>query len=502
MINSTSYYRDLFGNKEDFDKLKLYGNITLLLDDVVAQFKDYIALRWKEREVDYYSFNQDVGKLRHLLIAKGIKKGDHVGTMFRNEYDFVVSFFAIVTLGAVASIMPSNLANTAIKGLILKFDLKMIIYNEDAKENVKDINNVIKLSYEDLYNHNLSYIDGDDSLPKDTPACIVFTGGTTGSPKGALLSHINLCRGALNGCYVSGKVFHLKYVSLIPFTHVFGLVKNLLSNFVSGSSLYMVKEPSTFVKEMIIAKPEVMVLTPALARLVLNIINLYGKDAFGPDFKDIIAGGAAVPPELVLAFKDIGIRVSPGYGLTESANLVSGNGSSYNKPASVGIVYPEQEVKIVDGEILIKGDNIFLGYYKDLISTQKALVDGWLHTGDLGRFDEDGFLYIIGRKNNLIVLPSGLKVSPEEIEAVINRFPFIQDCVVYYDKDKSILVSEIYPNFQVIGMKKVSNHEDLIKNYVFNEVNNGLESHAKIGEVIFRKEDFIRSPAMKIIREH
>lgn len=502
MLNSISYYRDLFGNKKDFDKLKLYDNITLLLDDVTSKFKDYIALRWKEKEVSYFDFNQDVGKLRHLLIDKGIKKGDHVGLMFRNEYDFVVSFFAVVTLGAVSAIMPSSLPSVAINGLIHKFDLKMIIYNEDVKENIKDISGVIKLSNEDLYNHDLSYIKGDTSLEKYTPACIVFTGGTTGSPKGALLSHINLCRGALNGCYVCGKVFHLKYVSLIPFTHVFGLVKNLLSNFVSGSSLYMVKEPSGFVKEMSVAQPEVMVLTPALGRLVLNIINMYGKEVFGAHFKDIIAGGAAVPPELILAFKDIGIRVSPGYGLTESANLVSGNGSSFEKPSSVGIIYPEQEVQIVDDEILIKGDNIFLGYYNDPINTNKVLIDGWLHTGDLGRFDDEGFLYIIGRKNNLIVLPSGLKVSPEEIEAIINRFPLIQDTVVYYDNNKSILIAEIYPNFQAIGMKKISNHEDLIKNYVFNEVNSGLDNHAKIGDVIFRKEDFRRSPAMKIIREH
>ncbi len=502
MLNSTTYYRDLFWNKEDFDKLKLYDNITLLLDDVVNKFKDYIALRWKEKEVTYFDFNEDVGKLRHLLIDKGIKNGDHIGLMFRNEYDFVVSFFAAVTLGAVAAVIPSNLASEAINGLIHKFDLKMIIYNEDAKENMKEVNSVITLSNDDLHNLDLSYLSGDISLDKNTPACIVFTGGTTGSPKGALLSHRNLTRGALNGCYVCGKIFHLKYVSLIPFTHVFGLVKNLLSNFVSGSSLYMIKEPSSFIKEMNIAKPEVMVLTPALARLVLNIINMYGKDVFGPNFKDIIAGGAAVPPELILSFKEIGIRVSPGYGLTESANLVSGNGSSFDKPSSVGIIYPEQEVKIVDGEIIIKGDNIFLGYYNDPISTNKVLIDGWLHTGDLGRFDEEGYLYIIGRKNNLIVLPSGLKVSPEETEAVINRFPYINDNVIYYDKVKSILVAEIYPNFQAIAMNNVSNHEDLIKNYVFNEVNNSLENHAKIGEVIFRKEDFLRSPAMKIIREH
>ena len=127
-----------------------------------------------------------------------------------------------------------------------------------------------------------------------------------------------------------------------------------------------------------------------------------------------------VPPKLMEEFKKFNVSVLAGYGMTEGANLTSGNADTDTRPTSVGKIYPEQEVKLVDGEIWFRGDNVFLGYYGDPAQTAATLTeDGWLKTGDLGRFDEDGYLYIVGRIKNIIVLPSGENISPESIEEQI-----------------------------------------------------------------------------------
>lgn len=504
-MDKVSIWKSYMNDPNDYDRLVLYEDITSLLAGTSKVFSSFVALRSKDLSKTYQEFAHDVSLARTSLINLGIVKGDHVGLLFKNEYDFVVSFFAVTTLGAVAACLPISLPSHAIVGLSLKFNLKLLI---NSLEIVDSINQVKSLKPDLLTLGADKLLSSSPSegikVSGDTPACIVFTGGTTGSPKGALLSHRNLTRGAFNGCLVVGKIFHHSMVSLIPFTHVFGLVKNLLSCFVCGNSLYMVKEPSGFVKEMSLAQPDVMVLTPALAQLVLNIAKTYGKGVFGNNFDTIIAGGASVPASLTLALKDIGIACYQGYGLTESTNLISGNPECLTNPSSVGIIYPGQEVKIVDNEILVKGDNVFLGYYNDKENTEKVLKDGWLYTGDLGRLDERGFLYITGRKGNLIVLDSGLKFSPEEIEELVNASPLVQDNVIYLNKENGInqIICEIYMNFAAISALNVKNPQAEIEKFIFENVNKNVSDHAQIGKVIFRENDFKRSPAMKIIREH
>ena len=141
-----------------------------------------------------------------------------------------------------------------------------------------------------------------------------------------------------------------------------------------------------------------LVLVPGLCEILMGLAKMYGAGFFGGELKTIISGAANVPPLLIKEFDKIGINLLFGYGMTEGANLTSGNADVIEKPTSIGKVYPEQEVKIVDGEIWFRGDNVFLGYYGEPEETAKVLTeDGWLRTGDLGRFDEDGYLYITGR---------------------------------------------------------------------------------------------------------
>ena len=185
----------------------------------------------------------------------------------------------------------------------------------------------------------------------------------------------------------------------------------------------------------------------------------------------------------------------PGYGLTEATNLVSGNGDSDILPESVGIAYPGQEVKVVDGELLVKGDNVFLGYFNNPTETNKILKDGWLYTGDLARIDENGYIYILGRKNNLIVLSSGLKIVPEEIEAEIALNRLVKDSIVRKNPDNDSIEAEVllYENSPV--------NQEAVRQYIFESVNNAIVGDVKITKVYYRDQDFKRTPAMKIIRE-
>ena len=505
MMDTVNYWKSFMSDPNDYERLKLYPNINALLEDANIKYSSLVALRSKELSKTYHEFYLDVSRCRKTLIDLGIKMGDHVGLLFKNEYDFVVSFFAVTTLGAVASILPINLPKEALLGLTYKFSLKLLIYSLEIQDEILSL----KESKSDLL-----ILDADSLLScemakgievsGDTPACIVFTGGTTGAPKGALLSHKNLTRGAFNGCLVVGQVFHLSMVSLIPFTHVFGLVKNLLSCFVCGNSLYMVGEPSGFVKEMSMAQPDVMVLTPALCQLVLDLVKRFGKSIFGKKFTTIIAGGAAVSSQLTLALAKEGIIAYQGYGSTESTNLISGNPESLSIPNSVGHIYPDEEIKIVDGEILVKGDNVFLGYYGDKENTDKVLKDGWLYTGDLGYFDEFNHLFVTGRKGNLIILDSGLKFSPEEIESLVNTSPLVSDSLVYLSKvnNQNEIICEIFLNNAAISLMNVTDPKEEVKRFIFSDVNSKVVNFAQINKVIFREKDFKRSPAMKIIREH
>ena len=490
-IDSTSYFKGMLGDPKDFDRLLFFKNVNELLNHCSKEFASNYAVQWAEGKKTFQELKEDVDRLVTLYQEKGIKKGDTVGLLFRNEYDFIVSFFACSRLGAIAALLPLSLPNEVVERLSFLFRYRVIVFNNFSAERFASIN-LTTINASTLNEYEPS--DACEDLNPDDPACIVFTGGTTGNPKGALLSHKNLCRGALNGAYSPGKVIGLKYLSLIPFTHIFGLVKNLLSSILSGSTLYVCPVPTSFAKESAVFQPDVMVLTPGLASMVLMLLKTYSPMMFGPNFKSIIAGGANVPATLIKQFKEIGINCYPGYGLTEATNLVSGNIDIDYKPDSVGIAYPGQELKVVDNELWVKGDNVFLGYFGNKEATDKMLIDGWLHTGDLARIDEEGYIYILGRVNNLIVLSSGLKIVPEEIEDEIDSNKLVKDCIVRKAQDNDVIEAEVllYENNEA--------NQKVVIDFIYNEVNKLINGDVKVTKVTFRNEDFKRTPAMKIVR--
>jgi len=215
----------------------------------------------------------------------------------------------------------------------------------------------------------------------------------------------------------------------------------------------------------------------------------------GGNLKTVVCGAAPVPEKLHKEFIPFGVEVLAGYGMTETANLVSGNLDMELHPSSVGPQYPEQEMRLVDGELQVRGDMLFDGYWKNEAATKAAFTeDGWLRTGDLARLDGDGFLYIVGRIKNLIILSNGENVSPEEVEAFYYKSDLVRDCLVSECEinGKPAIALEILP---AAGVTDEAMLEEA------GRIGKQLPSFMQPAKITLRHEDFEKSPSMKIIRK-
>lgn len=221
---------------------------------------------------------------------------------------------------------------------------------------------------------------------------------------------------------------------------------------------------------------------------------------FGENLRTIYSGGAYLNPQLIEQFKEYGIALVQGYGMTEFSPRISANIKTYSKLGSVGHLIPGCEAKIEDGEILVKGNSCMIGYYKDEAETNKAITpDGWLRTGDLGYVDEDGFVFITGRKKNLIILANGENVSPEELENKFSGWLLAKELMVY--AENGVIVFEMYPNADVVAAMQISDVEAVVKAKVA-QINEDLPLYKRIIKVIIRDEEFKKTASGKIKRKY
>lgn len=469
----------------------------------VPEYLDWITNKWADRPalsdtVNTYTYAQmgaRIARRRTLLKQAGLAPGDCVALFEKNSIDAVESFLAVTSAGMVAVLLPAQLPAPAVVGCCAKFRAKALVVRDEFREAVQGAPCPL-ISSSAL---------GDTETPaatvgKEAPAAIFFTGGTTGAPKGALLPHRALMRGTFNGCFIPGsQLFGHVTIGFLPLTHVFGLIAGTLAKLMVGSLWYSAEDMKATIGKLPVIRPTVLVLVPGLVEVLVGLTKMYGPQFLGGRLKTIIAGAANVPPKLMEEFKAFHINVLAGYGMTEGANLTSGNADTDTRPNSVGKIYPGQEVKLVDGEIWIRGDNVFLGYCGDPEQTAATLTpDGWLKTGDLGRFDEDGFLYIVGRIKNIIVLPSGENVSPESIEEPFYQYSAVRDVLVREDAE-GVLAVEILPRPEAVDGKSPEEVQALFKQVV-EEVNASLPTTHRLAKFTVRKEDFKRTGAMKVSR--
>ena len=458
------------------------------------QYSGMLAVSDTE-EYTYARLDEDVKYFRGALAAKGVKKGDYIGIYLPNSCAFVKAFLAAVTLGAVAVLIPPHLDGNAVRGMIKSFAFTALVYGEQTGDKLKQTGEMPAEAISE--SERAEAVPSVASEPAD-PCAVLFTGGTTGKSKGVLLSHRAVLRGIISGCYGYPGIYAQRYLLVLPLTHVFGLIRNCLNVLYTGSAVRICRNNKDMFREMASFKPTFLIFVPALAEMALNLSRQLkaGAALFGGALRYIVCGASAVAPHLIKEYNELGITLLAGYGLTESANLVSGNAESLRKPDSVGLPYPGQTLRIVDGELWLKGENMLTGYL-DEEANKLAFEDGWFKTGDLVRVDEEGFLYIVGRIKEVIVLDSGEKVSPAEVESLFCAPDYMNDAMVYTERNEAgrqTLVLEVVlrPGFTV--------SEEQVKADM-NEINATLPPFERVGKIIVRKEDFPRSPSMKKLRK-
>ena len=500
MTSYEYYYGLLAENERDF--FRYMPTINDLVRFAGEHFSADLALDGAAGPMSYKKLIDDLAGLRGFLREQGVQKGDHVGIQLPNSALAAELILAVMTYGAVIVPIPMTMGGDELNENLKKLDISLYLYADvfEARVQASPLPEGVRAMAASKVLPQGAAPEAQNE--KDTPAAIFFTGGTTGKSKGALLSHGALMRGAFNGVFAPGEALRQRYLALIPFSHVFGVVRNLLSCFYTGSLLYTCEDMRTVVALLPKAQPTLLVLVPALADMLAGLAKMRGLEALGGKLKVVIAGGAPVPEGIIWRYKELGVICCPGYGMTETANLVSGNGNPYECPTSVGMPYPEQEVKIVDDEIWVRGDHLMLGYCNDPAETAHVFTeDGWLKTGDLGRFDENGMLYITGRRKNIIVLPNGENVSPEELELALVRIPLIKDALVREAviDGRTVLEAEVFPNAPVLAAMQIEEPEPAIRAAV-EKLNASLPPFKAIQNLVIRQEDFLRSPSMKIIR--
>ena len=496
-VNVFAKYTD----SDTFSKLRPFDTVK----DLWLNSRNYgeaAALMDHETVISYAGLDASVNEFKGVLAGYGLKKGDRAGILYKNSPEFVKAFFALCCLGITAAILPPQLDAMTVFGVSYKFGLKAIVTGDEYEDKLAVIRAKMPAFPIIGINETAEPLEDCADVSADDGCVIMFTGGTTGRSKGALLTHGNICAGALFGCYGVKDVFFQKYILCLPFSHVFGLVRNLMTSVYTGSTLCFCNNNKDLFKDIGFYSPTVLVTVPALAEMALGLSNMFKKNMLGT-IRTIICGAAFVPPYLIREFAKSGINLYPGYGLTESANLVSGNPEPLAKPSSVGIPYPGQELKVENGELLLRGVNVMKEYVGDPEETKDAFTeDGWFRTGDLVRFDEDGFLYITGRIKEVIILSNGENVSPQEVEALYNEIPYVKDCQLFEDADVD------GPHFLHLEVTARDSElmnvpEELRRKALLDEIDKvtrELPSFKRPARVTVRKEDFERTPAMKIKR--
>ncbi len=450
------------------------------------------------------------------------------------------------------AIIYSNKHNDCMKGLSqLPVSIKYFI-NMDA-----DADNEFYLSYKLLLQMGRDMVKGgnkeftDIIIDDEKLSVLLFTSGTTGLAKGVMLSHKNICS---NIVAVRSTVLVEntdRALSILPMHHTYECTIGFLTLVYSGATIAFTEGLKYIAKNLKEVKPTILVVVPLiLENLYKKIWTQAGKQKFGKlklklaliltailnnflhidirkkvfnqihesvggKMRLIITGAAAINPAVSKFFRRIGIKVLQGYGLTECSPLVIGNRDYMYKDNSVGLPLPGVNVKIDSpdeagiGEILVKGENVMLGYYKDEASTEKAIVDGWFHTGDLGRFDKAGYCYITGRSKNVIIIGNGKNVYPEELEASINKNPFVEESLVAGEIDadtgETHIHAHILPNLEYIKEKFKDmplSKEELTKLFsdIIKNINKELPLYRRIRKFSLRENEFIKTTTKKIKR--
>lgn len=510
-----------------------------------------------ERKISYGEFMRDVDALAAALYGKLGLYGRHVAVIGENSYYWCLGYFAVLSSGGV--VVPLDKDNPAEETVqLMRFgDVSAVICDVKSGKRLSayvddstllictqktDDNRMISL--EELLEYGYKVLE-EGKMPvcnadPDSMAVLLFTSGTTGAAKGVMLSNSNIVSDLKAVSSNVNITYEDRSLSVLPLHHTYESI-SVLMVLSRGGTVCFTGGFRNLTGDFLFYRPTVVVCVPLLlekfnrkiekgiqergskgkSRLFSLVSEFIGEDvrrktfssvheAFGGKLRKIIVGAAACDKSTVDKLEMYGFRVIIGYGLTECSPIVICNSDLERRSDSIGKPLRGVEVKIVDadasgvGEIAVKGPMVMLGYYKKPEETRKVLRDGWLHTGDIGYADKNGFYYITGRKKNVIVTNGGKNIYPEEIEHYLMKSPLVAECVVSGKNDKDI-TAEILPDAEEVRNKSKSDKitDEQMRLYmeaVVKTVNKKLPAYKRIKNIKIRKEEFEKTSTRKIKR--
>jgi len=502
-----------------------------------------------------------IAQLHHVFEGAGVKKGDRIGLVGRNTAHWCVTYLAAITCGAVIVPILPDFTSAEIEHIVRHSECKLLFVapaifdrlEEGKMETVRGVfllpdfsvawepnNKLSALAAEapaatkGLTRDNLEFVE----VPNDQLIALVYTSGTTGFSKGVMLTGNSLIANILffqsNVELTPGD----NIVSFLPLAHAFGCAFDFLAPMASGCHVTLIEKVPTakvllpaFEKlkpvvvmsvpliiekiyrtkiKPVIDSPKIktMLKVPGLRNIVYKKIHDQIYDFFGGNFKEMVIGGAAINRDIEDFFRKVGLRMTCGYGMSECGPIISYTAFDEKPPVgSVGRIIPYLECRIHDpdpetgiGEVQVRGENVMVGYYLDEEATAETLDEfGWLHTGDLGRLDSDGFLFLTGRSKNMILTSSGQNVYPEEIESVLNNMPCVEESLVVENEGK--LVALVYPDLESVDKACMKGRQvETMMEENRKSLNLKLPGFSQIARLKVLYQEFEKTPTKKIKR--
>ena len=519
--------------KYEIYESKEYNNIREVLDNAFTNYPDNVAFKLKEtngkqvtyKEIKYKDFQNDINALGTALINLGLKD-KRVAIISKNRYEWILSYVSVLNGTGIAVPLDKGLPEEETESSLQRSYAEAIIFANDYM----DIMKKFKASGAKIDDNKISII--------------LFTSGTTSKSKAVMLSHRNIA----SNISAMNRVEHFLStdvnMAFLPFHHTFGSTGILIFLNHGCTNVFCdgIRHIQANMKEY---KVSIFVCVPLLIESMYKKIDKeikkQGKDKlikfvtpisnfllkFGIDirrkvFKSvidnlggalraIISGASGLDPKVAKAFNDFGILTIQGYGLTETSPVLAAENENCIRYGSIGFPMPGVTLKIDNqneqgiGELIAKGPNVMLGYYENEEATNEAIKDGWFHTGDLAKQDKDGYFFITGRKKNVIVLKNGKNIYPEELETLVGKLPYVDECMVFgYPKDDDLVISvKIVYNKDYVKDNIASFTQKQLKQKIWEdikEINSGLTNYKHMKKLIITDEPMIKTSTAKIKR--
>lgn len=542
--------------------VELYGDKAAFLSKPKNQ-ADYVPITYRQ-------YKNDVDAFGTALLSIGLKDGK-IALIGENRYEWSISYLSVVNGTGVVVPLDKELPSNEIKLLIDRSEADAIIYSGNVKDKIEpiaqesstlkyfismeaeqDIGNILsfglllKKGHELLKGGNKEFADA--SIDKNAMNMLLFTSGTTDMAKAVMLSHKNIAENLMNMCSMLYIDENDIFLSILPIHHTYECTCGFLCQLYRGCTIAYCEGLRHITKNLKESKCTIMLGVPLVfesmyrqimnqavkskgekkIKFALGLSNSLRKikidirrklfsqihEALGGHVRMFISGAAGIDPQIAKGFRELGIKLVQGYGLTECAPIVALNRDNFYKDEAAGLPLPNLEVAIDNpdedgiGEIKCKGSSVMLGYYKDPEATAEVIKDGWFYTGDSGFIDEDGFVHITGRKKNVIITGNGKNVFPEELETLLNRSPYIKESLVFgkgQTDGETVICAKIVPDQEKIDEDIKNNMapglttQEIIEKEVKN-INKSVVSYKYVKEITLQEEEFIKTTTKKIKR--